>query len=56
LTAGYVFALVNAFAATASVIVVDQLDHVEWAVVEFYFVPAAIMVGFQGFTVSNKTD
>ena len=41
---GYLCAVGNAFAATSSYVIVGQLDHVRWAVVDFYFVPAAIMV------------
>ena len=34
----------NAFSATASYVIVGHLDHVRWAVVDFYFVPAVVVV------------
>ena len=41
---GYACAMGNAFSATASYVIVDRLDHLHWAVIDFYFVPVGLLV------------
>ena len=41
---GYACALGNAFSATTSWVIVDRMEHVPWAVIDFYFIPAGSVV------------
>jgi len=41
---GYLCAIGNAFCVTSNYIIVDQLDHIKWAIVDFWFVPATLLI------------